>query len=270
MIEILIAFAVVAAVGLLVGVLLALVSYFFGVPVDTRIKDLRDMLPGANCGACGFKGCDDYAAALAEGRAAPDCCVPGGTDVSALLADYLGTTAGESQQRVAFVHCNRCYTSAVAASAYEGAQSCKAAAMLYGGPQACQYACLGLGDCAANCPANAICMRDGIAHVDVTRCIGCGLCAANCPKHVIGLVPQNAAVALMCSSRDKGSVASKQCKSACIGCKKCEKICPSGAILVQDNLAVLDYEKCTGCGLCADACPTSALKHLVPSYEQNV
>ncbi len=262
MIEILIAFAVVAAVGLFVGVLLALVSHFFGVAEDTRVKDLRGMLPGINCGACGFKGCDDYAAALAAGTTTPDKCVPGAADVATSLADYLGVEAKAPQDVVAFVHCNRCHAQGAEVNGYEGVLSCKAAAMLYGGPEACGYACLGFGDCAAACPANAICMRDGIAHIDPVRCLGCGLCTTICPKHVIGMVPQTAAAVMMCSSHDKGAVARKKCTNACIGCKKCEKTCPNGAISVKDNLAAIDYEKCDGCGLCAQACPTGGLKRV--------
>ncbi len=262
MIDVLIAFAVVAGVGLFVGVLLALLSHFFGVAEDKRVKDLRSMLPGVNCGACGYRGCDDYAAALAAGDATPDRCVPGGADTTASLAAYLGTKAGETQKNVAVVHCNRC--NATEANAYQGEASCKAAAMLYGGPQACQYACLGFGDCAAICPVNAICMRDGVAHVDASRCIGCGLCATACPKKVISLVAVKPLALVLCSSHDKGAVARKKCANACIGCKKCEKACPHGAISVQDNLAVVDTLKCTGCGLCKDACPTGCLGQTVP------
>ena len=263
MIEILIAFAVVAAVGLVVGVLLALASHFFGVPEDTRVKDLRGMLPGINCGACGFKGCDDYAAALAAGKTTPNLCVPGAADVASSLSDYLGVEAAAPQDVVAFVHCNRCHAPGVKANEYEGVSSCKAAAMLYGGPEACRYACLGFGDCAAACPANAICMRDGIAHVDSVRCLGCGLCATNCPKHVIRMVPQDARAVVMCSSHDKGAVARKKCTNACIGCKKCEKVCAFGAISVQNDLAIIDYQKCTHCGACANVCPTGGLRSVV-------
>ena len=261
--EILIGFAVVAGVGLFVGVLLALVSHFFAVEENVREKELRAMLPGINCGACGFKGCDDYAAALAAGTAAPDRCVPGASDVAASLADHLGVEAAAPRDMVAFVHCDRCHAPTVQTNAYEGISSCKAAAMLYGGPEACQFACLGFGDCAAACPANAICMRDGIAHVDTVRCLGCGLCAANCPKHVIGMVPQATAAIVMCNSRDKGAVARKKCTNACIGCKKCEKVCPNSAVSVQNELAAVDYDKCTGCGLCAEACPTGSLKRVI-------
>lgn len=262
MTEILIAFAVVAAVGLFVGVLLAFASHFFGVEEDRRVKELREMLPGINCGACGFKGCDDYAAALAAGTTTPDRCVPGAADVATSLADYLGVEAAEPQDMVAFVHCNRCHAPTASVHTYEGVMTCKAASMLYGGPEACRFACLGFGDCAAACPANAICMRDGIAHVDTVSCLGCGLCAANCPKQVIGMVPQATEAIVMCNSRDKGAVARKACTNACIGCKKCEKVCPHGAVRVENNLATVDYEKCTGCGLCAEACPTGCLKQV--------
>ena len=259
---ILTAFAVVAVTGLLVGVLLALVSHFFGVAEDVRVKELRGMLPGINCGACGYKGCDDYAAALAAGTASPNRCVPGGAQVVDELSAYLGVEAAAEQTDVAFVHCNRCHAPTTQASMYEGMPSCKAATMIYGGPEACQYACLGYGDCAAVCPANAICMHDGIAHVDPARCIGCGLCAKTCPKHVIAMLPKKAAVAVMCSSHDKGAAARRNCVNPCIGCKKCEKTCAHGAITVQGNLAVVDYEKCVRCGLCAKACPTGGLQHL--------
>ena len=261
------AFAVVAAIGLFVGVLLALVSHFFGVPEDVRVKELRGMLPGVNCGACGYKGCDDYAAALAAGTASPNLCVPGGADVAASLAEYVGGEAGEALATVAFVKCNRCGDKSAGESGYEGVSSCKAAAMLYGGPFDCRYACLGLGDCAAVCPVGAICMRDGIAHVDATRCIGCGLCAAGCPKHVIGMLPKTATVAVMCSNRDKGAVARKVCTNACIACKKCEKTCPNGAITVVENLAVVDYEQCDRCGLCKDVCPVGGLKQVAWTHE---
>ena len=223
-------------------------------------------LPGINCGACGYKGCDDYAAALAEGKASASLCVPGAADVATALASLLGVEVAPQQSTVAFVQCNRCHTQGLEVNTYEGILSCKAAAMLYGGPEACANACLGLGDCAAACPAQAICLRDGLAHIDATRCIGCGLCAASCPKHVIRMLPSDAAVVVMCSNREKGALARKKCTNACIGCKKCEKACPNGALTVQGDLATIDYEKCSGCGLCVKACPVGCL-HQVRSLD---
>ena len=263
LIDILTAFAVVVAIGLFMGILLALVSRFFGVEESQKLKDVRACLPGVNCGACGYKGCDDYAAALAEGEAKPNLCVPGAVDTANALGDVLGIAVEAPKDVVAFVHCNgHCEATSQKAS-YDGISTCRAASMLYGGPEACRYGCLGFGDCAAACPANAICVKDGIAHVDTSRCLGCGLCAATCPKKIITMVPQETKAVVMCNNKDKGADARKACKNACIGCKKCERTCPNGAISVQNNIAVIDYEKCTHCGTCVDGCPTGCLKSVI-------
>ncbi len=260
MIDILIALAVVAGVGLLCGILLALFAKFFYVPENETAKNLRECLPGVNCGACGYKGCDDYATAMAEGKASTGLCVPGGDDTAAALAAILGVEAIDIEEQIAFVHCNGNCEATFKKANYSGFQSCAAAAGVYGGPNACLYGCMGFGDCASVCPVNAICIRDGIAHVDPTICIGCGLCRDTCPKHIITLLPQNAKNAVMCQNKDKGAEARKICSNACIACKKCEKTCPEGAISVIDNLARIDYEKCTHCGLCSEICPTDCLK----------
>lgn len=260
--EILIAFLVVAAIGLLAGLLIAVMSRFFGVEEDQRVKAVRACLPGVNCGACGYKGCDDYAVAVAEGTAKPNLCVPGAESTAEELGALLGIEVEPPKDVVAFVHCNGNCEATSTKTDYVGVTSCKAAAMLYGGPESCQYGCMGLGDCAAACPANAICMKDGIAHVDTSRCLGCGLCESICPKKVISMVPQETAVVVMCNSKDKGADARKACKNACIGCMKCAKTCPQEAITVTNNLAKIDYTKCTRCGACAASCPTGCLKQV--------
>jgi len=219
-------------------------------------------LPGVNCGACGYKGCDDYAEAVAEGKAKPNLCVPGAESTAEELGALLGIEVEPPKDVVAFVHCNgNCEATATKAD-YVGVTSCKAAAMLYGGPESCRYGCMGLGDCAAACPANAICMKDGIAHVDTSRCLGCGLCETICPKQVISMVPQETVVVVMCNNKDKGADARKACKNACIGCMKCVKTCPHEAITVTNNLAKIDYDKCVRCGACAASCPTGSLKQV--------
>jgi len=258
--DILISLGVVAGAALILGILLALISHFFAVEEDQKVKAVRACLPGVNCGACGYKGCDDYAVAVAEGAAKPNLCVPGAEATAKELGDVLGIEVEPPKDVVAYVHCNgNCEATSKKAS-YGGISSCKAASMLYGGPDACRFGCMGLGDCAAVCPADAICMKDGIAHVDTSKCLGCGLCADTCPKHVISMLPQETAVAVMCHNQDKGADARKACKNACIACKKCEKACPHGAITVMNNLAQIDYDKCTGCGACAEGCPTGCLK----------
>jgi len=260
--EILIAFLVVGVIGLLAGVLIAVMSRFFGVEEDQTVKAVRACLPGVNCGACGYKGCDDYAVAVAEGKAKPNLCVPGAESTAEELGALLGIEVEPPKDVVAFVHCNGNCEATATKTDYVGVTNCKAAAMLYGGPETCQYGCMGFGDCAAACPAGAICMKDGIAHVDTSRCLGCGLCESICPKKVISMVPQETAVVVMCNSKDKGADARKACKNACIGCMKCVKTCPHEAITVMNNLAKIDYAKCVGCGACAASCPTGCLKQV--------
>lgn len=249
-------------IGLILGAALAFFSVKFAVPENKKAKSVRSLLPGANCGACGFAGCDDYALAISEGRAEPSLCVPGGADVSNGLAKILGVEVAAPKRTAAFVHCNGNCEATGKKAEYKGVSTCRAAAMLYGGPGACTFSCLGFGDCASACPENAICIKDGIAHVDATKCIGCGVCKKACPKNIISMVPREASAAVMCSNGDKGADARKACKNACIACGKCVRTCKNGAIKLENNLARIDYSKCTGCGECAAACPTGCLKRV--------
>ena len=270
LIDVLTALAVVASVGLLFGILLAVFLHLFGVEEDEKTKKIRAALPGINCGACGFKGCNDYAEALSKGLAKPNLCVPGAEDTANALGVILGVEVEEPKDMVAFVHCNGACTVALEKAVYEGLASCKARAMIYGGPKSCGYGCLGCGDCSDVCVSQAIRIENGIARVDTSRCVGCGWCAKECPKKIISMLPQEAAVAVYCNSKDKGADARKTCANACIGCKKCEKSCPHQAIAVIHHRAVIDYKICTGCGLCAEACPTGCLKKVsFPDLSEN-
>ncbi len=260
--EILIALAVVGGVGLLMGVLLALVSHYFGVPDDTREKELRALLPGINCGACGYRGCDDYAKALAAGEAKANLCVPGGESVANDIGEYLGVEVEPVPDLIAYVHCGGDCEHTTKKADYEGISSCAAASALYGGPNDCIFGCLGFGDCAAACPASAICVADGLARVIPDRCIGCTLCNDVCPKELITMRPKSAGTTVLCSNHNKGMNAKRVCANACIACGKCQKVCPHDAIHVIANLATIDYEKCTGCGACVAACPTGCLRTL--------
>ncbi len=258
--EILIAFLIMLGLSVAAGVLLLIFSRLFAVKKNPIEKKVRECLPGINCGACGYKGCDDYAAALAEGGVKANLCVPGAQAASDEISDILGIEKVEVEDVVAFVSCNgHCGATSLVAQ-YEGVKTCKAASELYGGGNSCRFGCLGFGDCSSACPSDAICMVDGVARVDTSRCLGCGLCKDVCPKKIITMLPQNAATAVMCSSKQSGALARKACKNACIGCKKCEKACSGGAIAVTDNLAVIDYTKCNYCGRCVEECPTGCLK----------
>lgn len=262
LIDILTAFAVVVSVGLFFGILLALFIHFFGIEEDEKTKQIRAALPGINCGACGFKGCNDYAEALAKGIAKPNLCIPGAEDTAKELGAILGVEVDEPKDMVAFVHCNGTCDATSEKAEYEGIESCRARTMVYGGTKSCNYGCIGCGDCAKVCVSQAICVENGIARVNTSRCVGCGLCTKECPKNIISMIPQEAATVVYCNSKDKGADARKACKNACIACKKCEKTCPHGAITVIDNCAVIDYEKCTGCGLCAECCPTGCIQNV--------
>lgn len=264
------ALIVVSLVGLVFGILLALVIRFFGVEDDERTKSIRAALPGVNCGACGFTGCNEYAVALAKGETTPNKCIPGSSATAQQLGEILGVTVEQSAALVAFVHCNGDCGSAQEKAICDGISTCKARASLFGGSKACSYGCLGCGDCTKVCASNAICIVDGIARIDTSRCLGCGLCAKECPKKIISMIPQNATSAVFCSSKDKGADARKLCKNACIGCKKCEKTCPAQAITVINNCALINYEKCNGCGLCTENCPTACLKSIFSPIAQEI
>lgn len=253
--DILLPVGIVAGIGLLAGLILAVASVLMAVPKDRKTEELRAMLPGANCGACGFSGCDGYAAALSKGEARPGLCTVGGADTAKKLSEYLGVDAGSPEERRAVVRCLGSDDNTGDKVRYEGIRSCAAAVRLAGGPASCSYGCIGFGDCAKACQFGAISVRNGVAMVVPERCTGCSLCAAACPKQLIAMVPVKKQASVLCSSCDKGNVLGKVCSAGCIGCMKCEKTCHYGAIRVQDFLASVDPQKCTGCGECAAVCP---------------
>lgn len=244
---------IVTVIGLIVGLGLSLAAKFMAVPVDEKQEKIRECLPGANCGACGFSGCDGYAAALSEGKAEPDKCAPGGATVAAALSEILGVEVS-ARPKIAFIACGGGSEKSKLAYDYSGMQSCAAAALVNGGPLECAYGCIGYGDCAAACPFGAIDMSS--AHPVVCRdiCVGCGKCTTVCPKGLISLVDKDTQVFVACSSRASGAKAAKECKAACVACRLCEKSCPSGAITIKDNLAVIDTALCTSCGKCREVC----------------
>lgn len=258
--EILIPVLILSAIAVLCALLLTLASIFFAVKEDERAVAIRDCLPGANCGACGFSGCDGYAKALSEGTTdQTNLCVPGGDAAARSIAEILGVEAADVVERVAYVACNGTCDADGRKFEYEGPATCKAANMNYSGDRYCTYACLGYGDCAAVCPHDAICIENGVAHVDPRRCVGCGICTRACPNHLIHLVNDTVRVVVKCSNHDKGAVTRKNCSNGCIGCGKCERACPSGAIRVEDNLATINYDLCTGCGICRSVCPVGCI-----------
>ena len=266
--EILIPILVVSAIGLLCGIGLSVASSVMAVKEDERFPAVRECLPGANCGACGFTGCDGYAKALAEGSAAANLCVPGGASTAKQLGEVLGVSVEAAERMVAFVHCSGTCENTTRKYDYKGIPTCAGAKLFYGGDGACSSGCLGYGDCAKVCPSNAIYNNNGVACVDPEKCTGCGLCTKACPNFVIRLVPTTATAVVACSNKDKGAAAVKECKASCIGCKKCENICPADAIKVEDNFAHIDYTKCVHCNACIETCPRHAIKNVEFSQAQ--
>jgi len=263
--EILIPVLVVAGIGLLSGLILAIASIVMAVPKDEKAEEIREMLPGANCGACGFSGCDGYAKAMATGEAKPGLCTVGGAPVAKAISEYLGCDSADVQAKVALVHCLGSYDNTTDKVDYEGIRTCAAAAMVAGGIASCQYGCMGLGDCMRTCPYGAINVCNGVAMIDPARCKGCSMCVKACPKHLITFVPAKKQAVVRCSNCDKGVLTNKVCKIGCIACMKCEKTCQHDAVHVVNFHAVVDPEKCVGCGDCVGVCP----RHCITMFESN-
>ena len=248
-----------AVIGAAAGGLLVLGSRIFAVETDETVAKLAEALPNANCGACGYSGCEGYAKAVASGEAPTNRCKPGGAAAAAKLAEIMGTEALETVKEVAFVRCNGCKDATEERYIFTGTPSCAAVERFYNGKGTCRTGCDGYGDCAAACDNDAIHIVNGVAVVDPEKCGACGKCAAACPNHLIVIRPADQRVDVRCSSRDPGKAARAICQNSCIGCKICEKKCPAGAITVNDNHASIDYSKCTGCGACAEACPRKCI-----------
>ena len=259
--SIILATSAVTVIGVICAVMLAIASKIMHVPVDERVERIHEALPGANCGACGYAGCEGYAEALASSEGtATNLCIPGSKAVSRAISAILGVEFADVVEQVAVVKCGGVFGVSERRVDYEGIDTCIAAKQLYGGERACLYGCLGHGDCAAVCPNDAICIENGIAHIDTRRCIGCGMCAKACPKGIIAVVADSVETVVWCSSCDKGADTRAACSAGCIGCKKCERECPSHAIEVKNNLAVIDYDKCNHCDRCAEVCVTHCIK----------
>lgn len=253
---------ILAGLGIVFGIGLSYASRVFAIKVDERVTLVREVLPGANCGGCGLPGCDAFASAIVEGNADVNGCPVGGQVTSDEISKIMGLEAKSCERMIARILCNGRNTVSKEKYNYYGIDTCSAAAQLFGGHKACTYGCLGHGDCVRACPFNAIRIINGIARVIEDECKACEKCVAACPKALIEMVPASRKIAVLCRSKDKGPVTSKNCQVGCIGCTKCVKTCKQGAISMEGSLAHIDAVKCTNCGDCMEVCPVMAIRKL--------
>lgn len=265
---ILIALGVLGAIALVAALVLYVCSKKFAVEEDPRLGLVTEALPGANCGGCGFPGCGGLADALVKAADAGSLeglnCPVGGAETMGKVADLLGMAVANTESTVAVVRCNGTCELRTKVCEYSGLRTCAAMHATGAGETACGYGCLGCGDCVAACSFDAIHMNEetGLPEVDEDKCTSCGACVKACPRNIIQLRrkgPKNRRVYVQCVNKEKGAVALKGCKAACIGCGKCLKECQFDAITIADNLSYIDDKKCKLCRKCVSVCPTQAI-----------
>ena len=245
--------------GILFGLVLGVADKKFSVEVDERVSAVRAAVAGANCGACGYAGCDAYAEAVVRGEAKANACTPGGAKTVKAIAEIMGVNADAQEPMVARVRCQGNCERVSPRYDYTGVPNCRAASGISGGPNACEFGCVGFGECESVCAFGAIQMIDGIAVIDDNLCTGCGMCVEVCPRSIIKMMPVDQTVVVMCRNEAIGRIAKNQCKTACIACKRCEKACPSESIKVVNGVAIIDETTCTRCGACVPVCPMDCI-----------
>jgi Na+-translocating ferredoxin:NAD+ oxidoreductase RNF subunit RnfB len=247
--------------GVVFGGILAYASKVFAVEKDPREEEIAAILPGANCGGCGYPGCSGFASAVVKGVAPVNACTPGGAELAQMIGKIMGVEAEIGPKRVAQVLCSGHGCEKLRYD-YVGLQDCRAMSKVSAGPLQCLYGCLGGGTCEEVCQFNAIHVVDGVAVVDHEACVACNQCVEVCPRNLIQMIPLKTKrhVAVNCNSKAKGAEVRKSCDDGCIGCGICVKVCPKeGAIYMEDNLARINYDLCIGCGICAQNCPRKTI-----------
>ncbi len=267
--DILFASILIGAIGLIAGIILAISSIVMSVKSNEKQEMIRSMLPGANCGACGYTGCDGYAGALAFGNEKNAAlCKPGGQSTTNQISAYLGLEAIQLKKTTAMVLCQGNCHNTVKKADYQGIKSCHMAKQVANGDSKCGYGCLGYGDCVAVCEYDAIHLIDDVAFVDASKCTSCMQCIQNCPQKIIQLIPYEKATSIVfCHNEDRAPIANKVCKTSCISCGLCVKNCPEHCIAIENNHAVINYQQCTNCGACQKVCPHHCILSLYPLKE---
>lgn len=264
--HIIIPILVLAGLGVVFGIGLAIAAKRFCVKIDPRIEEVYKHLPGANCGACGMAGCMGFAEGLIHGACTIEKCVVSQEAAREEIAKIIGVQAKRKIKRVAVLHCNGGSKRVKDRFVYQGIKDCISASMVMEGPKACVYGCIGYGSCAKTCPFGAITMNEeDLPVINADKCIACGKCAAGCPKKLFSLVPVSKNYAVRCKSLDAVRDVVKVCPVGCIACARCEKACPVSAIKIIDNLSVIDYNICDNRGECFKVCPVSTIATLPTS-----
>lgn len=262
MLEYIIPIGIFLGFAVISGILLTVASKAFAVATDDTVESIIEALPGVNCGACGYSGCEGYANAVAKNEAPANMCKPGGDGVVKKVSEIMGVEVSLFEREVAFVHCNGNCNATKDKYQYVGTPSCHAVNRFYNGKGDCQSGCLGLGDCVAKCEWDAISIQNGVAVINPLLCKSCEKCVKTCPNNLITMRKESQLVNVICSSADTGKVTRTVCKNGCIACKICEKKCPKGAIYVDGNHAHINAEKCDNCGICIESCPTKCIVRL--------
>ncbi len=258
--EILTAALMIGGVGLFIGVFLGFAGKKFAVEVDEKEVKIRALLPGVNCGACGYSGCDGVAHAIAQGKAPVGACVVGGQKVADEVAGLMGVTAEKEEKKVAFVRCSGDCGKTSDKYDYSGPDQCVMVKFApAGGPKSCTFGCTGMGDCVRVCEYGAISIQKGIAAVDELKCVDCQECMKACPKGLIIEIPAGRSSHIACVNPQKGKPVMDVCSVGCISCMKCMRDCPAGAITMDGGYPVIDYDKCTDCGTCRKGCPRGCI-----------
>ncbi len=252
------------------GIILSVAKLKLKVEKDPLIEKIIEVLPGANCGACGLPGCSAYATRMVEEKYDINLCPVGGQDTVSRIADILGIDPVESGVPLkARVACQGGIRETSMKFIYEGPKTCAAANGLLGGFKVCEFGCLGLGDCEISCPFDAIHIKEnGLPEVDDSKCTGCGNCVGACPRNIISLVKENFRVHVLCRNMEKPAVMKLGGSAGCIGCRLCVKACTEvhkdnpdidTAITVNDFVAYINYDKCINCLKCAEVCPVPVI-----------
>jgi Na+-translocating ferredoxin:NAD+ oxidoreductase RNF subunit RnfB len=263
---------VLTAVGAIGGLTLTLASLLvlanrkLHVEEDPRIDVVEELLPAANCGACGYPGCRPFAEALVLRQALPGKCTVSSDEGRARIADYLGVEVGAQEKIVARLACAGGTNVSRNRARYDGMMTCAAAAQVAGGGKSCFWGCLGLADCYEACDFDAIRMNaHSLPVVDEDKCTACGDCVEACPKDLFSLHPASHRLWVACASLDAGDELLEDCAVACTACGRCAADAPGGLITMLHNLPVVDYQRNHETRQPIQRCPTGAIVWLDPT-----